>query len=328
MKKVLISISLTVGILFLGGCTQSIKNAASSVNSFMGIPNTPQEFIAQQSNKEMASALSEYFDKDGYHMGSYGNKGFYIKENLASFDKNNVTLNRARGYVAGLNIDNSKMADKYKDVLGKRSNTYSVYKNIVNQKIFEALVGGELSGGDDLKYFYFNWTPAIVEYDSNGRMVSAFIHKVIVKPNPFAPASGTMPVALDIETIILNKSAINLIENSINNTFLAQNVLYSSKKAKDETEQVIDTSSKSNKIKELYQLYKDGALSKSEYAQEKDKILNATKIVKTKKLSQTPQIGDASFNSYIQSQIVKKYNDEHGTSYKTIKEVTQDFRSK
>ena len=82
--------------------------------------------------------------------------------------------------------------------------------------------------------------------------------------------------------------------------------------------------SKTDKIKELHELYKSGALTEEEYAKEKSKILNT----ETQKPSAPPASSSNAMAAGMEAMIVQKFNQQNGTNFSSMKEIQEFLNAK
>ncbi|MEA2018512.1 MAG: hypothetical protein U9N59_08690 [Campylobacterota bacterium] len=217
-KKVLVSLSLAASVALFSGC-----QAGKEFNSMMGIPNTPQEYVAKGGDKHLAIEFSKYWESS-----SISRDTIKITEHHFSFD-DYVKQYELEDRIAQ-KFDESRYIQTYKDAIAKRGNSYKVYKNPLNKELFRVAYNiKKLKTWDKYSYNTYDWTPCIIEYNSNGRIVSALTqyNEVRVAFNNFrdsgAPAKATANI-----TIFTGYKAKSL-QNKISNRMFEDNFLYESK---------------------------------------------------------------------------------------------------
>jgi len=310
MKKVVISIVALFSLMLLSGCMS------------MG-PKTPAEFVNGQADKEMSTAFSKYMgSEDDYY---FGNKrsGFTLKKTHVGFTGSNVDRSNAISYIKRLKLEKDELANLYKEVLEKRGSSYTVYKGEMNNKIYEEIVGGKLaSSNGSLERYFYHLTPAIIEYDSDGRMKSALLRNVTMTIHPVDRTGPYAPVKIEVETLFIDSNKVYTVESSIDNNEFSRYEIYSSKKTPASSNSSVastGSTSKAAKIKELHALYKDGAITEDEYKAEKKKILSANQSQPAYKSVQK----SSSITSMFEQKIINSYNKQHSTNFTSMQQIQE-----
>ena len=306
MRSIHIVAMLLVSLLLFSGC-------GATLNNVLGIPNSPQEFIASQDDKELATAYADWYNSRTYDLRK--NKwGFTIGSVLVAFDdydQHEAINNKknAQYNVTAKKLDDDEIAKRYKAAVLKRGNKYTVYKNDITEMAYEAVVGGAMAKRDFDKQLIFNWTPAIFEYDGEGRLKSVLLRMISITDHPLAKGEPLAPVKIEMSSDIFYGSAAYRVENKLNNRTLQEYTLYSSK-ANSSDKASVSTNSKVEELKALYELQTSGALSKEEYEREKAKLLN-----------QSPEPKQTQKSSSMQDMVIQNYNEKHGTNYTSMQEI-------
>ncbi len=219
MKKIVLSSVVSIGlVLGFSGC-----EAVKGFNNLMGIPNSPQEYIAKNSDKELATAFSKYWESS-----SITKNYIEIKENHFSFD-DYIKQYELESKVAQ-RFDQSKYIQLYKETIKKRGNIFKVYKNALNKEIFRIAHNVKtLKTSDEYSYYRYDWTPCIIEYNKNGQIVSALTqaNEIWVAYNHFGNSSAP---SKSISTIkIFTGFTASSLQNKISNRLFENNFLYQSK---------------------------------------------------------------------------------------------------
>ncbi|MDN5095481.1 hypothetical protein [Aliarcobacter butzleri] len=174
MKKVtLIGIALAT-TLFTGCAGGSFKQL---VDKQLGVPQSKQEMVAQNSDKEMATAFSVLLDpsnqakkdrtidvrgvKDGsIELSAYNFIRYTDKINSDKYNELYLTL-----------IENSQPAKIFVDVATKRGNKVKAYKGSINYIVFGDDINTYRLETNGVSYQYTT-SPTYIEFDSNNKIVS------------------------------------------------------------------------------------------------------------------------------------------------------------
>jgi len=314
MKKVVLSLTLLFSLMLLSGCMS------------MG-PKTPAEFVKGQADKEMSAAFSKYMGGEDDYYFSNKRSGFTLKKTHIGFTGSKVDRSTAISYIKRLKLEKDELAKLYKEVLEKRGSSYTVYKGVMNNKIYEEIVGGKLSGSNgSLERYYYHLTPAIIEYDSEGRMKSALLRNATMTIHPVDRTGPYAPVKIEIETLFIDSNKVYTVESSIDNNEFSKYEIYSSKKdtptSSNNSVASSGSPSKAAQIKELHALYKDGAITEAEYKAEKEKILSSSRSQSQHKSVQK----SASITTMFEQKIINNYNKQHGTNFTSMQQIQEANR--
>lgn len=325
-------VSLSMAVM-LSGCASSYSDSGTFIPSPKDVGNmlskkeTPQELIAKSQDKELTKAFVEgKFAKvtsinaapSGIMMES---KRLYETDSF-------IYLSKARQFYRNLAADflQDDVAKAYTDTIQKRGNGYRIYNGEGNQALLKAYVGGTLKQNTKTEIYMFNSDFAIVEYNKAGEKVSALIRQARIEPSQLGSAMGDNDPAVTIHQnqILLFESELKKVALNLNNATL-QNNLYKSvgldaPLASAPQASTPSSTSKADKIKELHELYKSGALSEDEYNKEKTKILN-NDVKPTASTSPSPS------NPYVgtpmETMLVQKFNQQNGTNFTSMKEIQE-----
>jgi len=310
MKKVVLSLAALFSSMLLSGCMS------------MG-PKTPAEFVKGQADKEMSTAFSKYMGGDDYY---FSNKrgGFRLNKTHVGFTGSKVDRSTAISYIKRLKLEKDELAILYKEVLEKRGSSYTVYKGGMNNRIYEIIEGGKLaSSNGSLERYYYHLTPAIIEYDAEGRMKSALLRNATMTIHPVDRTGPYAPVKIEIETLFIDSNKVYSVESSIDNNEFSKYEIYSSKKntptSKNNSVASSSSPSKAAQIKELHALYKDGAITEAEYKAEKEKILSSSASKSAHKSVQK----SSSITSMFEQKIINSYNKQHSTNFTSMQQIQE-----
>jgi len=233
MKIKMSYISCIVGAsLLFGGCAGSnsfvnkVQNAVKSDLKRLGYGSEKNfdKLAATSEDPYLAKAFKDIYEESQNKKGLYvqiNHQGITIKQRLAYFDKMSLTSKTYWDYINSLDLDNDRLARKYKEAIKARGNSYRVYKgslvekNITSKTNFSGTVKS-VTGG----------TTSIIEYDQSGRMVSGMFRTFIITPNPMGKNDPDAPIKLEMLTTIFFKTLIKNVENKYTNSYLQDHILY------------------------------------------------------------------------------------------------------
>ena len=181
---------------------------------------------ALQRNRDESSMRAVDASKDQY----MARKFYPLPATLSGYSITNVNTNiiqierpnhtRNNGNVGGLkefyiSSDSSKdnIAKYYLDTIKERGNTAKLFRSPVN-----SMIANMISKPRSSFPYYTDWDPALIEYDSNGRVVSA-----LVRFDHVTPAAGYL--YLDQINNILFDNFAGTIEMSLGNNVLNDNYI-------------------------------------------------------------------------------------------------------
>lgn len=325
-------ISLSMAVI-LSGCASSYSDSGTFIPSPKDVGNmlskkeTPQELIAKSQDKELTKTFVEgkFTKVTSIHALPYGLslecKRLYETDSF-------IYLSKSRQFYRDLAADflQDDVAKAYIDTIQKRGNGYSIYNGEGNQALLKAYVGGALKENTKTEIYMYDSDFAIVEYNKAGEKISALIRQARIEPSQLGSAMGHNDPAVTIHQNIfvlfegeMKKVALNLNNATLQNNLYKSVGLETSSPTPTQTATSSSTS-KADKIKELHELYKSGALSEDEYNKEKTKILNndANPAMSTSTTPSNPYVGTP-----MEAMLVQKFNQQNGTNFTSMKEIQE-----
>lgn len=321
-------VSLSMAVM-LSGCASSYSDSGTFIPSPKDVGNmfakkdSPQELIAKSQDKELTQAFVEGKMLKVTSVQAFPSGLLLECKRLYETDSF-IYLSKSRQFYRDKAPDFLKddIAKAYIDTIQKRGNGYTIYNGEGNQALLKAYVGGSLKENTKTEIYMYDSDFAIIEYNKAGEKVSALIRQARIEPSQLGSTMGDRDPAVSIHQNIfvlfageLQKLALNL-----NNTTLQNNLYKSvgldapSASVAVSTAASVASDSKTNKIKELHELYKSGALSEEEYNKEKTKILNND----TK-----PAVSNPAGSSSMETMLVQKFNQQNGTNFTSMKEIQE-----
>ena len=285
------------------------------------------EILSKSEDKELTSAFLNKKINKVTKIKVNSSEIFLSKKYLYEVD-DLIRLSNARIFYRDHANDffNDEITKKYLTTVKNRGNGYIVYNGNGNEKIFQSLVGRTLNKrGEDYEIFLFNSDLAIIEYDKHGNKISSLIRKGTIEPSLLSIKLGDQDpnVSIHQSIYILFESKMKRIDLNLGSKALDafEYKRYNMPETKNISEEVSNeksTVSNAQKIKELFDLYKNGALSKEEYEEEKKKIIHQPKIIK-KETSIKEEV-KTSINP-LELMIIQKFNQQNGTNFTTMQEM-------
>jgi len=328
-------VSLSMAVI-LSGCASSFSDSGTFIPSPKDVGNmlftkaeTPQELIAKSQDKELTRTFAEgkFAKVTSMNALSYG----LLLECKRLYETDSfIYLSKARQFYRGQssNFLNDDIAKAYIDTIQKRGNGYSIYNGEGNQALLKAYVGGSLKANTKTEIYMYDSDFAIVEYNKAGEKISALIRQARIEPSQLGSAMGHNDPAVTIHQNIfvlfegeMKKIALNLNNETLHNTLYKRVGLdtpSTSIAVSTNASQSASLDSKANKIKELHELYKSGALSEEEYTKEKTKILNNDAKPTTATSPSNPYVGTP-----MEAMLVQKFNQQNGTNFTSMKEIQE-----
>ena len=319
-------ISLSMAVM-LSGCASSYSDSGTFIPSPKDVGNmfakkeTPQELIANSQDKELTKAFVE--GKFAKVTSISAAPSGIMMESKRLYETNSfIYLSKARQFYRNLAADflQDDIAKAYTDTIQKRGNGYRIYNGEGNQALLKAYVGETLKQNTKTEIYMFDSDFAIVEYNKAGEKVSALIRQARIEPSQLGAAMGHNDPAVSIHQnqILLFESELKKVALNLNNATLENN-LYKSvgmdTPSTSASQGVVQSSSKADKIKELHELYKSGALSEEEYSKEKTKILN------NDAQTPTPTPSNAVAGTPMEAMLVQKFNQQNATNFTSMQEI-------
>lgn len=324
----------------LSGCASSYSDSGTFIPSPKDVGNmlfskqeTPQELIAKSQDKELTRTFAEgKFSKvTSINALPYG----LVLECKRLYETDSfIYLSKSRQFYRNLAADflQDDIAKAYIDTIQKRGNGYSIYNGEGNQALLKAYVGGALKENTKTEIYMYDSDFAIVEYNKAGEKVSALIRQARIEPSQLGSAMGHNDPAVTIHQniFVLFEGEMKKVALNLNNATLQNNLYKSVGLETPSTSAAVSTTasqsassdSKANKIKELHELYKSGALSEAEYNKEKTKILN------NDAKPTTPSISNAVAGTPMESMLIQKFNQQNSTNFSSMQEIQQYMMAK
>lgn len=338
MKKKYFVISLSV--LLLSGCTKEMESLLPPVpgikNMFVKSKSADQQIKESQDKLLTKSFIDKKIDK--VTSIEQEQVGIKIEKNRLYQTDSYIYYSKSKNFYRNLAQEflEDEVAKIYINAIKSRVNGYIIYNGNGNKMILGALVGGEknLKMRDEFGIYVYDSDFAIIEYDSEGNKVSALVRQANIEPSSLGMTMGDKDPAVTIHQRIyivfkqqINKIDLSLDKNRLDNSeYKRFNMPQIENNLKPiSNQQPVSTKSNTEEIKELYELYKAGALTKEEFDLEKKKVLE--KSNKNDRATPTSENSKSVQNPF-ELMIVQKFNEEHGTSFITMKEVQDYIQSK
>jgi hypothetical protein len=242
---------------------------------------TPEETIAKAEDKEMTKSFLDTKKANEKLALTFSNKAIDSDRVIVPFS-NAKTFGQARSLCANIDSSNDEIATTYKKAVEDRGNYYTIYNGTVNMAILTA-INGKLSTVNEYRDTFYNYDfeNAIIEYAPNGTMVSALARVDKVNLNTMFKVSDINIANIEIRQAsrVFFASSLGIVSRTVSKRLLDDNMVSTSKKeiqavvvAPAVVAPVVDKSN-TNQLKELFELYKAGALTKEEFDKEKQKLL-------------------------------------------------------
>lgn len=304
------------------GNTEDTKTASSSegISGFFGSlfkDPTPEEIIAKASDKEMTQAFLTAMQKDPKLKFSQSKKAMVFDNTIIPFDAAH-TFREARSLCMGIDTINDPIANTFKSVATNRGNYYSVYNGALNAAIMNAMFGQLPTSNGDSEYYKYDFDNAIVEFAPDGTIVSALTRMDKITLNMMIRPNSIDYYNIKISQIsrVFSKNDLSIVSRLVSKRTFDDNLVSTSKVdhksvATTSTQALVpDTTSK---LKELFELYKAGALTKEEFDSEKSKLLNNTPQAS---VVNTPpkESARSTLEDMINQKIMESFNKQNGTN--------------
>lgn len=333
MKLKILAVA-TMVLFILTGCGKFsdsgtfIPSPEDVGNMLFAENKTPEELIAESNDKDLTKAFLDLKDKSITSKQMSPNTILLERKRLYRTDSY-IYFSKSRDFYRDLAFDflNDDITKTYTTAVENRGNSYIIYNGNVNKRFLESLVGGDLKKADSQKgeIYMYDSDFAIIEYDKNGNKISALARQARIEPSSLGMSMGDRDPAVTIHqnVFIFFKSQVRKAELNLSSTFLDNNV-YKKVGSHFQNKSTISTSDsqKDNieQIKELHQMYKDGILTEEEFKDQKQKILNPETVKEKKQIKSS---SSPSVKNNFESQLVQKFNAEHNTDFKTMKQVQE-----
>jgi hypothetical protein len=198
MKKIVTSLGFLLSFLLLVGCAEPMK---------------PEQQIAQSKDKQMMKAFLKpgiLSEKEELYKYRSPDKILFRNELQTVVSG---TSRATSSYLSNYDSSRDKIASIYIKTAKARGHIVKMYKNFVNAKIAKLVRPGVYS---DISIKKFDLDPCFIEFDKNGRVVSA-----LVRRHYFVSINNRGLYSHDRDSIILFGKYARLIERLISNDDLA-----------------------------------------------------------------------------------------------------------
>lgn len=324
-------------VVMLSGCASSYSDSGTFIPSPKDVGNmlfSKQESAAEITAKSQDKELTKTFAEGKFAKVTSINAlpyGLLLECKRLYETDSFIYLSQSRQFYRNLAPDFLKddIAKAYIDTIQKRGNGYRIYNGEGNQALIKAYVGGTLKINTKTEIYMYDSDFAIVEYTKTGEKMSALVRQARIEPSQLGSTMGDRDPAVTIHQniFVLFEGELQKIALNLNNTTL-QNNIYNSVGLDTPPAPVTapaqasttPSASKADKIKELHDLFKSGALSEEEYNKEKTKILNTTD---TKETSSNPVA-----STPMEAMLVQKFNQKNGTNLSSMKEIQEYMMTK
>lgn len=255
------------------------KEESGGIGGFFGSlfkAPTPEEIIAKSEDKGMTKSFldAKQADKKLSHV-SFSSRAIDSDRVLVPFS-NAKTFYNAKNLLNNINSSNDELATTYKKAVESRGNYYTVYNGKVNHAILTA-INGRLATVNEYRdtFYYYDIENAIIEYSPDGTMVSALARVDKVNINTMFKVNDINYANIEIQQVsrVFFASSLGIVSRTVSKRLLDDNMISTSKKeAQPATVQT--STDKTEQLKSLFELFKAGALTKEEFEQQKQKLLN------------------------------------------------------
>lgn len=312
------------------------KNS-SGISGFFGSlfkEPTLEEILKSSSDKEMTKSFFDLQKSNSKLRFSFIKNKISSETTIVPFDSA-AMFHEARNLCAKIDSSNDEIAKNYKQTILTRGNYYDVYTGAVNSSILATIQGGLPSVNSYNDEFYkYDFDNAIVEYSQDGTMLSALVRFEKIKLNGLIKTNDINYANIRISQVstIFMREQMSLISRTMAKRLLDDNLVMSTKKVNAITQnstlpQTIvqqPTTTKTAQIKELFELYKAGGLTKEEFEKEKIKLLDGEKSQNPIQVISSPiQSQTKTLQNPFEAMLLQKLNQQNGTNFTTMQEVQQ-----
>lgn len=256
---------------------------AEGISGFFGSlfkAPTPEETLAKASDKAMTKAFLDVQKSDPKLSFSLNNNAIVFDRVIVPFDSA-ATFGQARSLCANIDTSNDKIAEEFKKVAIARGNYYTIYNGTVNASLQNAIYGQlSPSNGND-EYYKYDFDNAIIEYAPDGTIVSALTRMDKISLNMMIRPKDINYYNIEIRQIsrIFAKTQLSVVSRTVSKRLFDDNLVLTSKQdikpLPATISQPVVQQDSTAKLKELFELYKAGALTKEEFDKAKQKLLGS-----------------------------------------------------
>lgn len=225
MKKITLISTVLAATLFTGCAGGSFKQL---VDKQLGIPQSKQEMVAQNSDKQMAEAFSILLDpanqaKKDRTIEVRGVKDGSIKLSAYNFIRyiDNINSDKYNEIYLSL-IEESQPAKIFVDVATKRGNKVKAYKGAINYIVFGDDIDTYRLGTNGVSYQYAT-SPTYIEFDSNNRIISIMAYMAETQFQSNLPKSE---LTKDLTFFIVTGSKAKSKQGQLTNKYLEDYFLF------------------------------------------------------------------------------------------------------
>lgn len=340
-----ISIGKSIGGLFSSNESEKSSSAnegktnksSGGISGFFGSlfkEQTLEEILQNSSDKEMTKSFFDLQKSNSKLRFSFTKNKISSESTIVSFDSA-AMFHEARSLCAKIDSSNDEIAKTYKQTILNRGNYYDVYTGTVNSSILATIQGGLPSVNSYNDEFYkYDFDNAIVEYSQDGTMLSSLVRFDKIKLNGLIKSNDINYANIRISQVstIFMREPVSLVSRTMAKRLLDDNLVMSTKKVNATPQNSIpstavqqSTITKTTQIKELFELYKAGGLTKEEFEKEKTKLLegekNQSPMHSNQPSTQTTQT--KVLQNPFEAMMLQKLNQQNGTNFTTMQEVRQ-----
>lgn len=338
------SIGKSIGGLFSSNEGEKVStnesNASKSsggISGFFGSlfkEPTLEEILKNSSDKEMTKSFFDLQKSNSKFRFSFAKNKISSESTIVPFDSA-AMFHEARSLCAKIDSSNDEIAKNYKQTILNRGNYYDVYTGTVNSSILATIQGGlpPVNSYND-EFYKYDFDNAIVEYSQDGTILSALVRFEKIKLNGLIKTNDINYANIRISQVstIFMREQMSLISRTMAKRLLDDNLVMSTKKVNTVAQNSIlsqtivqqPTTTKTAQIKELFELYKAGGLTKEEFEKEKIKLLDGEKSQNPVQVNSSPtQIQTKTLQNPFEAMLLQKLNQQNGTNFTTMQEVQQ-----
>jgi hypothetical protein len=286
------------------------------VGCAMPKPKTQAELISASSDKLLTKNISESLKDEKYRI-SYDNNLIRVTQYISG-EKGHMDghMNEALSdYYKIYDSSRDKITQVFLDTAKQRGNTVKLYKKQLNNYIAQNFFSNY---DKQYKQCYGEADVAFIEFDKSNRIFS-----LLARGHTFEKGLALMHHRYSLYIFGTKAASLeSVIPNSMFSDYYTTTLVGGEEPEKQGS---VDNSSstKAEKLKEFYELYKSGAISKEEYEKEKNTILKEKKSAEIKPQTVSVQSPAAPFN--LNSIFLNQYNSKYGTHFTTMEEMQQDM---
>jgi hypothetical protein len=305
--------------------TEQNKAATSSggIGGFFGSlfkDPTPEEILAKAPDKDMTQAFLTGMKQDNKLQFSQSKKAMVFDNVVVPFDSAH-TFGEARSLCMNIDTIDDPIANTFKSVATNRGNYYTVYSGALNAAIMNAMFGQLPPSNGDSEYYKYDFDNAIVEFAPDGTIVSALTRMDKITLNMMIHPNNNNINYYNIKisqiSRIFSKNDLSIVSRLVSKRTFDDNLI-STSKVEPKPVAIASTqpsaTDTTTKLKELFELYKAGALTKEEFDSEKSKILNNTSQASTPPSTPPKESTHSSLNDMINQKIMESFNKQNGTN--------------